>query len=122
MSAAERQKRRRDRAKDLRDAAQKPIQSAATQPASLAGQTGTPGSADYPRMLYHPDGSTTVADTPEDHGRLTPDGWGTILLPVHQQRPVANHGTVVDPLAILIRETLEAVLDERGIGRTRVIP
>jgi hypothetical protein len=41
--------------------------------AVAAPPAGNPG--DYPRMLYHPDGRTTVVDTPERHDRLKPDGW-----------------------------------------------
>jgi hypothetical protein len=70
-------------------------------------------------MLYHPDGRTTIVETAEEHDRLTPDGWGTTPLAVHQQRPVTHHGFLGaannDPLAVIIREVLEQVLDERGL-------
>jgi hypothetical protein len=99
MSDAERQQRRRDKAKALREAEQRPpistIQSATTQPArtpSPAGRPDNSGGADYPRMLYHSDGRTTVVDTPEQHDRLKPDGWGMAPLAVHRQRPVTHHG------------------------------
>jgi len=99
MSAAERQQRRRDKAKALRDAAPKSpnqtIQSAPTRPARTPSPTGRPdnsGRADYPRMLYHPDGRTTVVDTPEQHDRLKPEGWEMAPLAVHLKRPVTHHG------------------------------
>jgi hypothetical protein len=94
MSNAERSRRRRIKAKALCDAAQKPIQSAPTQPASPAVKAGNTGSADYPRMLYHPDGRTMIAATPEHHDHLMADGWGMVPLAVHQQRPVSHHGTL----------------------------
>jgi hypothetical protein len=95
MSDAERQQRRRDKAKALRDAAPRPpnsaIKSAPMQPAP-AGKPGNSGCADYPRMLYHPDGRTTVVNAPEHHDRLKPDGWEMAPLAVHRQRPVTHHG------------------------------
>ena len=97
MSAAERQQRRRDKAKALRDVAQKPIQSAPMQPARTplpAGRPGNSGGADYPRMLYHPDRRTTVVNTSEHHDRLKPDGWEMTPLAVHRRRPVTHHGVL----------------------------
>jgi hypothetical protein len=89
------------------------------------GIPGRPG-ADYPRMLYHADGRTLVVDGPEAHDQLIPDGWGTVPLAVHLRRPVTHHGVLGashdHPLAAIIREVLTQVLDERGVGRTRVIP
>jgi hypothetical protein len=65
-------------------------------------------------------GAPRVVETAEEHDRLTPDGWGTIPLPVHQQRPVTHHGFLGaannDPLAVIIREVLTAVLDERDLS------
>jgi hypothetical protein len=97
MSDAERQQRRRDKAKAARDAAPPPdvdaVQTNGSEPEAIAAPTaGTPGHADYPRMLYHPDGRTMVVDTPEAHDRVKPYGWGTIPLAVHRQRPVTHHG------------------------------
>jgi hypothetical protein len=127
MTATERSRRRRAKAKALRDAAQKAIQSASAQPASSstrtassAGRPDNPGPDDYPRMLYHPDGRTTIVETAEEHDRLTPDGWGTIPLAVHQQRPVTHHGFLGaagnDPLAATIREVMRSVLDEYDLS------
>jgi len=82
---------------------------------------GNLGRNDYPKMLYHPDGRTVVVDTPEEHDRLHKEDWGTQPQDIHRERPassfpMSNGG---DPLAMMIRETLEAVLDERGIGKRR---
>jgi hypothetical protein len=107
LTNAERSRRRRIKARALRDAASpsvvvavrangsKPIQTNGSAPeATPAPPAGKPNPADYPRMLYHPDGRTTVVDTPEQHDRLKPDGWGTIPLAVHRQRPVTHHGVL----------------------------
>jgi hypothetical protein len=72
-------------------------------------------------MLYHPDGRTTVVDTPEEHARLTPDGWEMAPLAVHLRRPVTHHGFLGaassdHPLAAIIREVMMAVLDERDLS------
>jgi hypothetical protein len=114
MTGAERQKRRRDKAKTLRDAAHKPIQSAPANPSPVK-EPGT----DYPRMLYHADGRTIIAETPEQQDPLIADGWSTIPSPIHQQRPVTHHGFLgasSDPLATIIREVLTQVLDERDLS------
>lgn len=79
------------------------------------------GRADYPRMLYHPDGRTIVVVTPADHDALAQDDWGTVPLDIHRQPPV-NLTPILsggDPLAQMIRDVLESVLDERGIGKRR---
>jgi hypothetical protein len=99
MSDAERQQRRRDRLKALRDAASPPevvaVQTNGSEPEAItAPPAGKPGPADYPRMLYHPDGRTTVVDTPERHDRLKPDGWEMAPLAVHRRRPVTHHGVL----------------------------
>jgi hypothetical protein len=78
-------------------------------------------------MLYHPDGRTTIAETPEEHDQLTPDGWGPIPLAIHLQRPVTHYGVLGasndHPLAAIIREVMRHVLDEYGVGQTpRVVP
>jgi len=89
--------------------------------ATATVQPGNAGRADYPKMLYHPDGATIVVATPREHDTLAKEGWEQMPLPIHQQRPVTATPVFSggDPLAILIRETLEAVLDERGIGKRR---
>jgi len=96
MSGAERQQRRRDKARALRNAAPPPdvvaVQTNRSEPEAIAApRAGKPGAADYPRMLYHADGRTTVVDTPEAHDRLKPDGWEMTPLAVHRQRPVTHH-------------------------------
>lgn len=80
MSNAERSRRRRIKAKAMRNAVP-----------DRHGVTPTAG-PDYPRMLYHRDGRTIVVDTPEHHARLTPDGWVIAPLAVHRQRLVWHHG------------------------------
>ena len=79
---------------------------------------GNAGRDDYPKMLYHPDGRTQIAATAEEHNALLPDGWAQTPFAVHT-RPKPSPSITTsgnDPLAVLIRETLERVLDERGIG------
>lgn len=82
---------------------------------------GNAGRADYPRMLYHPDGSIRVVDTPEEHDAAAREDWGTVPQDIHM-RPAATPSPIMsggDPLAQMIRDVLEAVLDERGIGKRR---
>jgi hypothetical protein len=98
MSDGERQKRRRDRARALRDAEPPTdgvaVEAQVSDPPAIAAQAAALATTthDYPRMLYHPDGRTTIVDTLEHHHRLEPEGWGTTPLAVHQQRPVSHHG------------------------------
>lgn len=82
---------------------------------------GNMGRADYPKMLFHPDGRTVVAATPEEHEALARDDWGTVPQDVHRQ-PVVTASPILsggDPLALMIRDVLDSVLDERGIGRRK---
>lgn len=82
---------------------------------------GNSGRADYPRMLYHPDGRIVVVDTPEEHDVLAKEDWGTVPQDIHR-RPAASPSPIMsggDPLALMIREVFESVLDERGIGKRR---
>lgn len=73
-------------------------------------------SDDYPRMIFHPDGRTArVADPDEE--KAAGDGWSREPSPVHRQTAggsVMAYGQ--EPMAIMIRDVLERVLDERGIG------
>jgi hypothetical protein len=97
MSDAERQQRRRDKLKAARDAVAPrdvvAVQTNGSEPeATAAPPAGKPD--DYPRMLFHPDGRTTVVDTPEAHDRVKPEGWETAPLAVHRQRPVMHHGVL----------------------------
>jgi hypothetical protein len=127
MTAAERQRRYRARRKAARAAATQPADqndqaaqaNQCISDAVAAPPAGMPG-ADYPRMLYHPDGRTTIAETPEDHDRLMADGWETIPLAVHLQRPVTHHGFLGasndHPLATIIREVMRQVLDEYDLS------
>lgn len=115
MSAAERQQRRRAKlidpaALEAKDIARRILDAVSPEKAELiaamlnhrigrdliatAAPSGPPG-ADYPRMLYHPDGRTYVVETAEDHDRLKFQGWEIAPLDVHRQRPVTSHGALV---------------------------
>jgi hypothetical protein len=80
---------------------------------------GNAGRDDYPRMLFHPDGRTMVVDDPAQEDPLLHEGWSQKPAEAHLKPPatpsVAFGGG--DPLAVMIRNILEQVLDERGVGR-----
>lgn len=80
-------------------------------------ETEAPGQADYPKMLYHPDGRTMIAADAEEHRKLSHEGWEQTPSPIHLQQQPTTSGLVSgdEPLAKLIRNVLEAVLDERGL-------
>jgi len=80
---------------------------------------GNAGRNDYPRMLYHEDGRTIIVESPEEHDKLARDGWEQMPLEIHQQRPATPSPSMSggDPLAILIRETMQSVLEEYGFKR-----
>lgn len=85
-------------------------------------EPGNAGRADYPKMLYHPDGRTEVVADAEAHQKLHEEGWATTPSPIHQ-KPPASHSPVMsgmDPQALLLRAVIEAVLDERGLTREAV--
>lgn len=82
---------------------------------------GNSGRADYPRMLYHADGRTLVAQTPEEHDSLHAQGWDTVPAEIHQ-KPLPTPSAAMaasDPYGLgpLIRQILNEVLNERNIGR-----
>lgn len=82
---------------------------------------GNSGRADYPRMLYHADGRTRIAQSPEEHDALMGDGWDTVpgaahLKPVVTQSPALSGG---DPMAMLVKAAMREVLDEYGLKRRR---
>ncbi|HEY2538218.1 MAG TPA: hypothetical protein VGI28_01770 [Stellaceae bacterium] len=82
---------------------------------------GNSGRADYPRMLYQADGRMLIAHSPEEHDRLMKDGWDTVPAAIHT-RPVASPAPALsggDPLAVMVRQVLHEVLDERGVGKRR---
>jgi hypothetical protein len=82
---------------------------------------GNAGRADYPKMLFLRDGRTMVVETPEEHDTMAQEGWEQIPGAIHTTPNPTFYGmSAGDPLAQLIRETLEAVLDERGIGKRRI--
>lgn len=119
MSVAERSRRKRARAKALRDAAPMPdvvgVQGNGSEP---VGAITTPPVAevfpgDYPRMLYNLDGRTCVAETAEQHEQLTLEGWGTVPLVAHRQRQPTVHGALgADPMAMMIQQAVREVFDE----------
>jgi hypothetical protein len=83
---------------------------------------GNAGRADYPRMIFHPDGRTMQVETAEDEDGLRKDGWGQKPLPIHMKpKPTPSTAAggygVNDALGVLIRNILEQVLDERGVGK-----
>lgn len=82
---------------------------------------GNAGRNDYPKMLFHGDGRTMVVETPEEHDAFDREGWEQTPLPIHTTPKPTPSGFSAsgDPLSLLIRETLEAVLDERGVGKRR---
>lgn len=82
---------------------------------------GNAARSDYPRMLYHPDGQTLIVNSPEEHDAKMQEGWDTVP-PESFRRPKASPGAVTgsgEPLAQMIRDVMEAVLDERGIHRKK---
>jgi|307.fasta_scaffold30880_2 hypothetical protein len=80
---------------------------------------GNSGRIDYPRMLYHPDGRTIIAETPEEHDKLAREGWEQMPLPIHQQRPATTSASTsgTDPLAVLMREVMQSVLEDYGFSK-----
>lgn len=80
---------------------------------------GNASRADYPRMLYHPDGRTITVADPEEHDKLAKEGWDTVPPPNYVGRkPTPSVGSG-DALSQLIRAVMEAVLDERGFTKKK---
>lgn len=82
---------------------------------------GNAGRNDYPRMLYQTDGRTLVVESPEEHDAMQREGWDIVPSEVHQkppptQAPAMNAG---DPMGVMIRQIMNEVLDERGLGKPR---
>lgn len=80
---------------------------------------GNASRADYPRMLYHPDGRTITVADPEEHDKLAKEGWDTVPPPNYVGRkptPSIAPGSG-DALSQMIRAVFEAVLDERGFKK-----
>lgn len=120
MSVAERSRRKRAKAKTLRDVALTPdvvaVQANGSEPMVAIGAEVFPDH-DYPRMLYHPDGRTTIAATPEAHEALKPDGWGIVPLAAHRQRQATVHGALgANPMVVMIREAIREVFDEYDLS------
>lgn len=82
---------------------------------------GNAGRNDYPRMLYQDDGRTLIVESPEEHDRMMKEGWDTVPAEAHRRipptpAPALNAG---DPMGQMIRQILNEVLDERGLGKPR---
>ena len=73
-------------------------------------------------MLYHPDGRVLVVQSPEQHQLHAEQGWQQTPLQVHHERPATHSPSLSsgEPLAILLRNVLEQVLDERGLTKAWV--
>lgn len=88
---------------------------------------GNSGRADYPRMLYMPDGRMIIAHNPQEHDELHRQGWDTVPAATHQKPPVSAAATLgqMDPfnIAPIVRqvmyEVLNEVLNQRNIGRRK---
>ena len=105
MTDAERSRRKRVKARALHEATRMSDVVAAPPEVIM--------SHDYPRMLYHPDGRTTIVGTFEQHEQLTPGGWDTVPYPVHRQRQATVHGALgANPMTAMIREAIREVFDE----------
>lgn len=80
---------------------------------------GNASRADYPRMLYHPDGRTITVASPEEHDKLAKEGWDTVPADIHMHPKPSPSGLygAGDALSMQIRAVLEAVLDERGFTK-----
>jgi len=77
--------------------------------------------AEYPRQMYRADGHTDIALNEAQMQAMLEQGWSkTFVAPRYPQQA---QGTVMasglDPMAQMLREVLEAVLDERGVGISR---
>ena len=80
---------------------------------------GNAGPDDYPRMLYHPDGRTQVVADVAEHEKAHAEGWATVPSAIHQQ-PVVSVAPILsgaDPIAVLLRSVVEAVMDDRGLTK-----
>ena len=82
---------------------------------------GAEGPVSYPRGMWRPDGYYATADDAAAEERMVLEGWSRSY--VAPRTPQSMQGNVqssgLDPLAMLIREVLESVLDERGLGEPK---
>jgi hypothetical protein len=89
--------------------------------AAAAGAVVTNVSNNYPKAMYRPDGHFDTAADPAEEQLMLEQGWSARF--VAPRSPQIAQGNVqasgLDPLAMLIREVLESVLDERGLGEPR---
>ena len=82
---------------------------------------GAEGSVSYPKGMWRPDGYYDTALDAAEEERMVLEGWSRSY--VAPRTPQSMQGNVqssgLDPLAMLIREVLESVLDERGLGEPK---
>jgi hypothetical protein len=95
MSDAERQQRRRDKAKaaDQHDIVTVHANGSVPGPDAIAAPPAGKPDTDYPQMLCHPDGRTTIAATQKHHDRLMAAA-GHDPARRHWQRPVTSFGVL----------------------------
>jgi len=77
-------------------------------------------STEYPKAMWRADGHYREAHDKVELEQMLSEGWSTSYIP--SKRPMQAQGNVqasgVDPLLLGIREVLESVLDERGLGKS----
>lgn len=90
----------------------------ADAPTPAPARPGNAGRNDYPKMLYREDGATRVVETPEEHDGLMKQGWDSVPSEVHTRPPptMAPAMNAGEPMGVMIRQILNEVLDERGVG------
>jgi hypothetical protein len=76
-------------------------------------------------MLYHEGGAQRIVESPEEQDAYAKEGWDTVPHPVHLEPRATPSGalSIGDPLVQMVREAvrqvLEEVLDERGLGTVK---
>lgn len=80
---------------------------------------GNAGRADYPRMIYHEDGRYLIVQNAEQHQAEAEKGFKQTPQEAQLKRPVTSQAATnsLEPLAILVRDALNQVLDERGLTK-----
>ena len=83
---------------------------------------GNAGRADYPRMVYHKDGRNRIVSTAAEENTLRFEGWGQQPQPQHRRTGTSAMPIVgaSDPIALMVRDVLERVLDERGLTKDAI--
>src|SRR5215469_14357946 len=126
MTATERSRRRREKAKAMQGAATPPtdqpnddiaVLASASEPEAIVAPPATPAAVDYPKMLYFADGKTAIVDNLEHEKQLMTDGWSTVPFETHRQRPVTSYGVLTsDPMVAMIREVIQEVIDAYDVS------